>query len=387
MSDPIQIFKPWYEEAEHQALLEPFATGWLGYGEKARAFEKRFAEYIGVKHAIALNSCTAALHLALQASGAEGQQVLTTPMTFVASNHAILMAGGQPVFCDIEADTLNIDPADVERRITADTRVLLAVHYGGHPCDMDALLDIAARHDLLLVEDAAQACGGSYRGRKLGSLGHIGCFSFESKKNLSTGDGGMLVTDDDEVAERVRRWRWMGISSDTWSRFNNGHQGRAWEYEVEELGYKYCMNDIAAALGLVQLEKLDRGNALRRQLVRRYHQAFADLEGIEPLALKDYGESACYCMVVQLDQRDALCDYLQERDIQSAVHFYPNHLYPVYAPYRPARLPVTEAVWERILTLALYPQMGEAAQDRVIDCVRCFAEEQRVRVPQHALGG
>ena len=126
------------------------------------------------------------------------------------------MAGGQPVFCDIEADTLNIDPADVERRITADTRVLLAVHYGGHPCDMDALLDIAARHDLLLVEDAAQACGGSYRGRKLGSLGHIGCFSFESKKNLSTGDGGMLVTDDDEVAERVRRWRWMGISSDTW---------------------------------------------------------------------------------------------------------------------------------------------------------------------------
>ena len=387
MSDPIQIFKPWFEEAEHQALREPFATGWLGYGEKAREFEKRFAAYIGVKHAIALNSCTAALHLALLASGVEGRQVLTTPMTFVASNHAILMAGGHPVFCDIEADTLNVDPADVERRITPETRVLLAVHYGGHSCDMDALLDIAARHDLLLVEDAAQACGGSYRDRKLGSLGHIGCFSFESKKNLSTGDGGMLVTDDDEVAERVRRWRWMGISSDTWSRFNNGHQGRAWEYEVEELGYKYCMNDIAAALGLVQLEKLDRGNALRRQLVRRYHEAFADLEGIEPLALKDYGESACYCMVVQLDTRDALCDFLRERDIQSAVHFRPNHLYPVYAPYRPARLPVAEAVWERILPLPLYPQLGAADQDRVIDCVRRFGEERRARVPQHALGG
>ena len=176
MSDPIQIFKPWFEAAEHEALRAPLETGWVGYGERARTFEKRFAKYLGVKHAIALHSGTAALHLAMSASGVEGRQVLTTPMTFVASNHAILMAGGHPVFCDIEEDTLNIDPADVERRITPETRVLLAVHYGGHACDMDALLDIAARHDLLLIEDAAQACGGSHRGRKLGSLGHIGCF-------------------------------------------------------------------------------------------------------------------------------------------------------------------------------------------------------------------
>jgi len=388
VSDPIQIFKPWYGEAEHEALRHPFATGWLGYGEKAKEFEERFAEYIGVKHAIALHSCTAALHLALLTSGAEGGQVLTTPMTFVASNHAILMAGGHPVFCDIEQETLNIDPADVERRITPQTRVLLVVHYGGHPCDMDALLEIAQRHNLLLIEDVAQACGGSYRGRKLGSLGHIGCFSFESKKNLSTGDGGMLVTDDDVVAERVRRLRWLGISSDTWARFNNGHQGHAWEYEVEELGYKYCMNDIAAALGLVQLEKLDRGNELRRQLVQRYHQAFADLDGVEPLAIRSYGESACYSMVVQLDERDALSDFLQSCDIQSAVHFRPNHLYPVYASYRPARLPVVEAVWQRILTLPLYPQMEAAVQDRVIDSVRRFAAGARLScAPQHALGG
>jgi perosamine synthetase len=378
LSDTIQIFKPWYGKAEHEALRAPLESGWLGYGEKAREFEKRFAEYVGVKHAIALHSCTAALHLALLVSEVEGHEVLTTPMTFVASNHAILMAGGQPVFCDIEEDTLNIDPADIERRITPQTRVLLAVHYGGHSCDMDALLDIAERHDLLLVEDAAQACGGSYRGRKLGSLGHIGCFSFESKKNLSTGDGGMLVTDDDAVAERVRRLRWLGISSDTWSRFNNGHKGRAWEYEVEEVGYKYCMNDIAAALGLVQLEKLDRGNQMRRQLVQRYHDAFADVEGIEPLAIKEYGESACYSMVVKLEQRDALCDFLQERNIQSAVHFRPNHLYPVYAAYRSDRLSVAEAVWQRILTLPLYPHMGEANQDRVIEGVKLFVEGQRV---------
>ena len=389
MSDPIQIFKPWFEAAEHEALRAPLETGWVGYGEKARTFEKRFAQYIGVKHAIALHSCTAALHLAMVASGVEGRQVLTTPMTFVASNHAILMAGGHPVFCDIEEDTLNIDPADVERRITPETRVLLAVHYGGHACDMDALLDIAARHDLLLIEDAAQACGGSHRGHKLGSLGHIGCFSFESKKNLSTGDGGMLVTDDDAVAERVRRLRWMGISSDTWSRFNNGHHGPAWDYQVEELGYKYCMNDIAAAVGLVQLDKLDRSNAMRRRLVGRYHRAFAEVEGVEPLALKDYGESACYCMVIRIDERDALGDHLLAHNIQSAVHFRPNHLYPVYAPYRPARLPITESVWERILTLPLYPQMSEAEQDRVIDGVRSFVEERRVRfaASQSAAGG
>jgi perosamine synthetase len=389
LSDPIQIFKPWYGEAEHEALRSPFESGWLGYGEKAREFEQRFAEYVGVKHAIALHSCTAALHLALLASEAEGRQVLTTPMTFVASNHAILMAGGHPVFCDIEPDTLNIDPADVERRITPETRVLLAVHYGGHPCDMDALLDIADRHNLLLVEDVAQACGGLHGGRKLGSLGHIGCFSFESKKNLSTGDGGMLVTDDDAVAERVRRLRWLGISSDTWSRFNNGHEGRAWEYEVEEVGYKYCMNDIAAALGLVQLDKLDRGNTLRRKLVQRYHKAFAEVEGIEPLALKGYGVSACYSMVVRLAQRDALCDFLQEHNIQSAVHYRPNHFYPVYAPYRTDSLPVAESVWQRILTLPLYPQLGEADQDRVIESVKCFAEGQRVdfAIAQHAVGG
>jgi perosamine synthetase len=389
LSDPIQIFRPWYGEAEHEALRQPFETGWLGYGEKAREFERRFAEYVGVKHAIALHSCTAALHLALLTCGAEGSQVLTTPMTFVASNHAILMAGGHPVFCDIEEDTLNIDPADVERRITPETRVLLVVHYGGHPCDMDALLDIAERHHLLLIEDVAQACGGSYRGRKLGGFGRVGCFSFESKKNLSTGDGGMLVTDDDQVAERVRRLRWLGVSSDTWSRFNNGHQGRSWEYEVEEIGFKYCMNDIAAALGLVQLEKLDRGNERRRHLVRRYHEAFADVDGVEPLALREYGESACYSIVIRLEDRDGLCDYLAEQNIQSAVHFRPNHFYPVYAPYRTARLPVVEAVWQRILTLPLYPQLSEADQDRVIASVRCFAQGRRVELaaPQHAVGG
>lgn len=389
MTDTIQIFKPWYDEAEYAALRQPLETGWLGYGPLAREFEERFAAYIGVKHAIALNSCTAALHLALLVSGVADAEVLTTSMTFVASNHAIVLAGGKPVFCDIEADTLNIDAEDLARRITPQTKAILAVHYGGHPCDMGALLEIAKQHNLLLIEDAAQACGGLYDGQKLGSLGDIGCFSFESKKNLSTGDGGMLVTNDDAIADRVRKLRWMGISRDTWSRFNNGHAGRAWEYDVEEIGFKYGMNDIAASLGLVQLDKLERGNALRLQIVQRYHEALVDIDGIEPLALKEYGRSACYSMVVRLDEREALCDFLAARNIESAVHFYPNHLLPVYADYRSEALPVVEREWQRILTLPLAPHLRPEQQERVIDALRAFAAERGTTFaePQSAVGG
>jgi len=383
--DVIQIFKPWFEEAEHEALREPLQTGWVGNGPKVAEFEKRFAEYIGVEHAVALYSATAALHLAMLATEVDGCDVLTTPMTFVSTNHAILYAGGRPVFCDIEADTLNIDAGQFEARLTPQTRAIVVVHYGGHACDMDPILELAAKHRLAVIEDAAQACGGSYKGRKLGALGDIGCFSFESKKNLSTGDGGMLVTNDDAVAQRVRKLKWMGISRGTWERFNSGQAGRAWEYDVEEVGFKYQMNDIAAALGLVQLQKLERANQLRRRRVQCYEEAFAQVEGVEPLAQRDYAENACYHMVVQLEERDALCNFLEERNIQSGVHFYPNHFLPVYQPFCGAPLPVVERVWKRILTLPLYPQMTDAEQDRVIDGVRRFAAGSGA-LPRRAVG-
>ena len=371
--DVIQIFKPWFEEAEYEALREPLQTGWVGTGPKVAQFEKRFAEYLGVEHAIALYSASAALHLAMIVAEVGDGDVLTTPMTFVSTNHAILYAGGRPVFCDVESDTLNIDAQELEERLTPQTRAIVVVHYGGHACDMDPIVQLADQHGIVVIEDAAQACGGSYKGRKLGTLGDIGCFSFESKKNLSTGDGGMLVTNDGAVADRVRKLKWMGISRGTWERFSSGQTGRSWEYDVEEVGFKYQMNDIAAAIGLVQLEKLERANQLRRRLVRRYEEAFAEVEGIEPLAQRHYAENACYHMVIQLDERDALCDYLEGRQIQSGVHFYPNHYLPVYQPFRGAPLPVVESVWRRILTLPLYPQMTDTEQDRVIDGVRSFA--------------
>ena len=377
MADRIQIFKPWFGQEEYDALREPLQTGWLGAGPKVHEFEGRFAEYVGVKHAIALNSATAALHLAMLVTGVEGREVLTTSMTFVSSNHAIRYADGNPVFCDIEEDTLNLDAGKIEGRISEQARAILVVHYGGHACDMDPIIDIARKFDLAVIEDVAQACGGSYRGRKLGGIGDIGCFSFESKKNLSTGDGGMLTTNDDIVAERVRRLRWMGISRGTWERFHGPKAGRSWEYDVTEFGFKYQMNDIAASLGLVQLGKLDQGNAMRRQLLDRYREAFAQLDGVELLAQRDYAGNACYCAVIQLNERDALCDHLAARGIESGVHFHPSHLYSIYQPFNSAPLPVTEAVWERILTLPLYPQLTEEQQNRVIAAVQSFSADRR----------
>ena len=376
MIETVQLFKPWYGEAEYEALRRPLETGWLGYGPLSRKFEDQFADYIGADYAIALNSCTAALHLAFLAAEITSGEVISTPMTFVASNHAILIAGARPVFCDIEADTLNINVEDVASRITSETKAILAVHYGGHSCEMARLRELSDHHGLFLIEDVAQACGGAYRGQKLGTFGDIGCFSFESKKNLSTGDGGMLVTNNDILAERVRKLRWLGISRDTWSRFNKGESSRAWEYDVEEVGFKYSMNDIAASLGLVQLHKLESANERRRNIVDRYHEALSKIDGIEPLAKRDYSHSACYSMVIRLNERESLYDFLSDRGIESAVHYFPNHLLPLYKPYRLHALPVVEREWKRILTLPLSPHLRSDQFDRVINALHDFSALQ-----------
>lgn len=385
MGERIQLFKPWMGREEHDALREPLETGWIGSGPKVLEFERQFAEYIGVKHAVALNAGTAALHLAMLAAGVDGGEVLTTPMTFLSSNHCILHAGGEPVFCDIEPDTLNLAVDGLEAAITERTRAILAVHYGGHPCDMDPILDIAARHGLQVIEDAAQGCGGSYRNEKLGSLGDIGCFSFDARKNLSTGDGGMLTTNDDIVAERVQRLKWMGISRGTWERFSTDRP--SWDYgEITELGFKYLMNDIAASLGLVQLSKLDRGNALRRALLERYRTAFAEVEGVELLAARTYGQSACYCAVIQVDNRDGVHDFLSAHGIESAVHYLPCHLLPIYQKYNRRPLPVADAAWLRILTIPLFPQLTDEQQDRVVEVIRRSASSEKTS-RSRAVGG
>jgi perosamine synthetase len=376
LEDRIKLFKPTFGEAEKAALCQTIDSEWVGRGPRSIQFEERFAEFIGVKHAVALNSATAALHMGLVCAEVEGQEILTSSLTWVSSTQAILLAGGRPVFCDIEPDTLNISVDDIARKITPTTRAIVVTHYGGQSCDMDPILKLATDHGLTVVEDAAHGCGGSYHGRQLGSMGHVGCFSFQATKNMTTGDGGMLVTDDDGIADRVRKLRWCGITKPTWERFRPGQLKRSWMYEVEEVGWKYEMNDLAAALGLAQMDTLEANNQRRRQLMAQYREAFADLDDVECLASREYALSSCYNAVLQVDDRDGLYAHLDALDIDSNVHFYPNHLYRIFRPFT-TRLPVAEQVWQRILSIPLYPTLSDEQQRRVISAVRAFAEGER----------
>ena len=385
MEDRIRLFRPAFGDAEKAALCDTIDSMWVGRGPQSIAFEERFAGFVGVSHAVALNSATAALHLGLLCAEVEGQEVLTSSMTWVSSTESILLAGGRPVFCDVEEDTLNIDVEDMERKITPTTRAIVVTHYGGQACDMDPILDLARAHGLTVIEDAAHGCGGEYKGRKLGSLGDIGCFSFQATKNMTTGDGGMMVTNDDAIAERVRKLRWCGITKPTWERFRPGQLNRSWVYEVEEVGYKYEMNDLAAALGLAQMDRLEQSNLRRRELMERYRDAFADLPQIAPLAARDFALSSCYNAVIRVDHRDELYAHLDNDGIDSNVHFYPNHLYKIFRPYT-TRLPVTEEVWKKILSIPLHPLLTDSEQARVIDSVRTFVEGAQ-ETSTHAAAG
>ena len=373
MEDRIRLFRPTFGEAEKKALCDTIDSRWVGRGPRTIAFEERFADYIGTSYAVSLNSCTAALHLGLLCAEVEGQEVLTSTMTFVSSTEAILLAGGRPVFCDIEPDTLNISVEDMARKITPTTRAVVVTHYGGQSCDLDSLLELAADHGLSVIEDTAHGCGGSYEGYMLGSMGTMGCFSFQATKNMTTGEGGMLVTDDESIAQRVRKLRWCGITSPTWERFKVDHVQRGWMYDAEEVGWKYEMNDLAAALGLAQMDRLEACNERRRELMIRYREAFDDVDDIDMLAARDYAVSSCYNAVVCLDDREGLYAHLDASGIDSNVHFYPNHLFRIFRPYT-THLPVAEREWQRILSIPLHPELTDGEQDRVNDAVRTFAQ-------------
>jgi len=369
----IPVFRPSYGEEEFEAVREVLASGWVGLGPRTAEFEKRFAEYLGVAHAVALNSGTAALHLAMLLADVDGREVITTPLTFISTNHAILYCGGEPVFADVEADTANIDPESVAHLVTDRTRAIVCVHYGGRPCRMDALTAIAREHDLVLIEDAAHGCGGEWRGRKLGTIGDYGAFSFHAVKNLATGEGGMIVTDNPEDAARLRRLRWLGITKDTWSRETVTQY--SWYYAVEEVGYKYHMHDISAAIGLVQLARLDDLNARRAHWAARYDEVLADLDWIQRPVAEPDTRPAWHNYAIRTDHRDALNLSLAERGISTGVHYIPSNHYEMYKTCR-GETPVAEATWQRLLTLPLYPDLTEEDFERVVSGIRDFGREK-----------
>ncbi len=366
----IPVFKPSYGQEELDCLKEIFENGWIGLGPKTKEFEEKFASFTGTNYAVGLNSGTAALHLALKAAEVEGKEVITTPLTFVSTNHAILYNNATPVFADIEADTLNISVEEIARLITPRTKAILVVHYGGHPCDMDPVLELARKHNLKVIEDCAHACGSKYKGRRAGSIGDAGCYSFHAVKNLACGEGGMVTLNNQDWYTRLNRLRWLGIDKGTWER-SEGGKNYHWEYQVEEVGYKCHLNDIPASLGLVQLRKLEKLNQRRREVVAQYNEAFQALGWLELPVEKDYAYSACHNYVIKLDKRNEFVAYMTGKEIATGVHYYPNHLYPVYKPYYRA-LPVAERVSQRIVTLPVFPDLNAEQLAHIIEAVKAF---------------
>jgi perosamine synthetase len=369
----IPVFRPFSGDEEVQAVAEVLQSGWWGQGPKTVEFERRFAEFVGAERAVSVNSATAALHLAMAVAGVEGGEVITTSMTFVSTNHAILYNNATPVFADVQADTLNLDPADVERKITPRTRAIVVVHYGGYPAEINRLTELAQAHNLILIEDAAHAAGSTYYGKTIGSISPLTCFSFHPVKNLATGDGGMITLRDADWDARLRRLRWVGINKDTWVRSRDKDSaGYSWQYDVEELGYKYHTNDINSAIALVQLDRLPHTNARRREIAARYHEGLKDIGWLElPLQTPEGIISAQHNYVVRCNQRDTLADWLHAHRIATGMHYIPNHLHAMYKPYA-VPLPVVDREWSRLLTLPLYPALSDAEVDYIIEVIRAY---------------
>ena len=357
-------------QEELDAVKRVLESGWWGLGPTTKEFEEKFAQYIGVNHAVGLNSGTAALQLALKLAGVQGGEVITTSLTFISTNHAILYNNAQPVFADIEPDTLNIDVNDIEQLITDKTRAILLVHFGGHCCDMDPVMALAEKHGLKVIEDCAHACGASYKGKKAGSIGHFGCYSFHAVKNLACGEGGMITTNSEAEAKRLRSLRWLGIDQGTWDRADE-RKRYSWNYNVKELGFKAHLNDIPATLGLCQLAKLDKLNGRRREVAGMYTEALSKLDWIEVPVEKDYTHSSYHNYVIKLDNRDNFIDYMGQKGISIGMHYYPNHLYDMYKPYY-RQLPVAEEIWKRIATLPLFPDLTDDEVNYILDSIKTF---------------
>lgn len=372
----IPLFKPSMDEEEINAIRQVTQSGWIGLGPKTREFEDAFAKYASANFVVGLNSCTAALHLALKVLNLKpGDEVITPSLTFVSTNHAILYNGCRPVFADIEEDTLTISVEDIKRKITNKTKAILLVHYAGHPCEMDEILEISRKREIFIIEDAAHACAAEYKGKRIGSIGDLTCFSFHAVKNLAMGEGGAIATNNKEFDSILRRLRWLGIDKTTWDRSSGSERKYSWSYLVNEVGFKCHLDDIHAAIGLIQLKKLEENNEKRRRIVSYYNREFSKLDWITIPVEKSYVKSSHHLYVIKVERRDELMDHLAKTGISTGVHYYPNHLYSVYKPYR-KELPVTEKIWKKLVTLPLYPELTDSQVNRIVSAIQDFKQNR-----------
>ena len=373
---------PTVGEEEVAAVSEVLRSAWITTGPKTREFEQEFTRFVHAPGALALNSCTAALHTALVALGiGPGAEVITTPMTFAASVNVIEHVGARPVLVDVQPDTLNIDPDGIKAAVTAKTRVIIPVHYTGHPADMEPILQLADQHHLTVLEDAAHALPAKYKGRYIGAGSNPVAFSFYATKNLTTAEGGML-TGTPEFLDKARMISLHGMSRDAWKRYD---KGGSWYYEVMLPGFKYNMTDIQAAIGLVQLRRLAGFQTRRREIVARYQAAFSQVEALECPVERAEVESAWHLYVLRLRSgmlrisRDEFIEELKNRNIGTSVHFIPVHLHPYYRDkygWKPQDFPLAYQNYQRLLSLPLHPGLTDTdVQDvieAVLDAVRVF---------------
>lgn len=359
-------------EADVAAATEVLRSDWLTTGPKVAEFEEAIADYVDARHGVSFSSGTAALHAAVLAAGLEpGDEAITTPLTFCATANAALYGGGTPVFADVRDETLTIDPKEVERRITPKTKAVLPVDYAGQPADLDALLALADRHELLVIEDAAHALGAKYRSRMVGSISHMSVFSFHAVKHLTTGEGGMVTTNNSDFAQRLREVRNHGIDSDARTRQAAGH----WHYEMTTLGFNYRLTDIACALGLAQLPRLSANLARRRAIAARYGKALATVPSLTlPIVAADV-TSAWHLYPVRVDasiDRAEVFNALRAEGLGVNVHYIPVHLHPYYRSrfgYRGGEFPIAETASRRLISLPMFHGMTDEDVDDVIFAV------------------
>jgi perosamine synthetase len=374
---PVPFHLPSIGEAEIAEVVDTLRSGWLTTGPRVRRFEEDFAAYVGARHAVALNSGTAALHLALEAAGLRaGDEVIIPTYTFAATGEVVAYLGARPVLADCRADTANIDVATIEPLLTPRTRAIIPVHVAGQPCDMDALRELARERGLQVVEDAAHALPARYKGQMVGTIGDATAFSFYATKTLTTGEGGMLTTERDDLAARVRQMSLHGLSGDAWSRYTD--KGK-WYYEILEFGFKYNLTDIAAAIGIHQLRRSDGLHKRRREIAEAYHAAFGELETCTVPREAEHGTHAWHLYLLRLNpealsvSRDEVIRSLQARGIGTSVHFIPLHLHPLYRDrlgYRRGAFPIAEHIFDRVVSLPIYPRMTAAEVATVIEAVR-----------------
>jgi dTDP-4-amino-4,6-dideoxygalactose transaminase len=385
MTDPLPFDRPDVGDEEIAAVAEVLRSGWITTGAKTREFEQRFAEYAGAEHALALTSGTDAMQVALAAWGiGPGDEVITTPLTFCSTLHTVVHVGATPVLADVSPEDYNLDSDCVAEKITPQTVALLPVHLAGLPCRMDAMLALARKHDLKVLEDAAHAAGAQVGGRPVGSLGDATAFSFYATKNLTTAEGGMLTSDDGAFMEQARLWHLHGLSRDAWKRYTA--EG-AWWYDVLVPGYKSNMSDIQAALGLVQLAKLEKNIVRRDGIARRYTTVFSQMPELIPAPEAHPGDRhARHLYILRLRQellridRNGFFEELRSRGIGASVHFIPVYHLSYYRErfgWRPEEFPVTEAIFQSSISLPCFPRMTDADVERVIAAVVQIVEAHR----------